>query len=406
MAQQPPFPESQRIERIICPSAATSQGVAYVPIPPKRKRARSSTRSDISKRARFSGHPARIESEYNNKQDNHTNSHVQMPKHTDNDEEDILESLELLFDENREQDRLNAAAQRGRRNAFSGSVEDLSSLVDADVLAEHIASMQLLHVNIATVPAVWPINGPGDPAQNGIAALRRYNLRTTMASTRHRLQIAPVEPVKTKADESKSATSDDSNDDGSDDSDFVGPKEVRTDDDSKDVDGNDPKPKEKGSKKYKAEKSASKNSKVQKSTVKNETTKKSASKNNTTKKPATKDNKVEKTAPEDKVEHTKADAEQFHDCIVCGDNVAADDIGSLEACLHSTQICKPCWSNWVAASIDLGNWNNLTCPEENCKSQMEHTDLQRLVTAEVFERYDQLALRAACNALGQWSTTI
>ena len=66
-----------------------------------------------------------------------------------------------------------------------------------------------------------------------------------------------------------------------------------------------------------------------------------------------------------------------------------------DRCNHARTVCTRCVRSWLESQLDSVSWNRIRCPE--CTELLDHTDVQRFASAETFERYDAMALRAALN---------
>jgi hypothetical protein len=63
-------------------------------------------------------------------------------------------------------------------------------------------------------------------------------------------------------------------------------------------------------------------------------------------------------------------------------------------CKHEPTICKECLQQWLESGVADGAWETgLKCPD--CSELLEHRDVKRYASKEVFERYDNWLLRAA-----------
>ncbi|RDD37547.1 E3 ubiquitin-protein ligase RNF14 [Trichoplax sp. H2] len=87
----------------------------------------------------------------------------------------------------------------------------------------------------------------------------------------------------------------------------------------------------------------------------------------------------------------------YHACNICFDEKSGADCVQLQPCQHVH--CKDCVSNYITVMIDDGKVNPIACPSQECSSQILPLMIQRLVSNEYYERYEQLQLRSALETM-------
>jgi hypothetical protein len=90
------------------------------------------------------------------------------------------------------------------------------------------------------------------------------------------------------------------------------------------------------------------------------------------------------------------------ECAVCGDDetpYAEFEDPITIGCLHKRQTCSACLRRWIATKLDNGQWNAIGCPGDDCKEVLQYIDVRRLASEEHFERYENLATRAALGSM-------
>ena len=61
-------------------------------------------------------------------------------------------------------------------------------------------------------------------------------------------------------------------------------------------------------------------------------------------------------------------------------------------CLH--KYCKECAESYLVKLIESGDVLNIKCPDSSCKEEVSYGDVRRLVTPELFDKYEQFTLKA------------
>jgi IBR domain, a half RING-finger domain len=82
------------------------------------------------------------------------------------------------------------------------------------------------------------------------------------------------------------------------------------------------------------------------------------------------------------------------ECVVCAETLKGRDFpdcGVTGTCTHEATTCNSCIAQHIRVQLETRTWRQLTCPE--CPAPMAYADVQRFATAEIFQRYDALAMR-------------
>ncbi|KAK0729114.1 hypothetical protein B0T21DRAFT_413216 [Apiosordaria backusii] len=66
---------------------------------------------------------------------------------------------------------------------------------------------------------------------------------------------------------------------------------------------------------------------------------------------------------------------------------------------HKLPLCKDCLGQWLVTTTEAGNWRKLKCPDTECAALLQHHDVKRYASKEMFERYDKWLLRDALQDL-------
>ena len=93
----------------------------------------------------------------------------------------------------------------------------------------------------------------------------------------------------------------------------------------------------------------------------------------------------------------KAFNTSYQTCDICFDDKLGSDCVQFQPCQHVN--CKDCVSNYLMVLIDDGKVNSLVCPTKDCSSQILPLMIERLVDEKYYQRYDELQLRSALDAM-------
>ncbi|KAI9775392.1 MAG: hypothetical protein M1839_001247 [Geoglossum umbratile] len=93
------------------------------------------------------------------------------------------------------------------------------------------------------------------------------------------------------------------------------------------------------------------------------------------------------------------------ECVVCAETLKGRDFPDsciTGTCEHEAMTCRDCIAQHIRMQLDTRTWGQLSCPE--CPAPMVYADVKRFATAEIFRRYDGLAMRdgIAADAQFRW----
>jgi hypothetical protein len=72
------------------------------------------------------------------------------------------------------------------------------------------------------------------------------------------------------------------------------------------------------------------------------------------------------------------------ECTICIEQRPVGDfIRVTERCTHERKVCRECLQTWIRSSLDGANLDRLSCT--NCAQILQHGDVRRIATAEVFK---------------------
>ncbi|KAI1824246.1 hypothetical protein F4861DRAFT_507296 [Xylaria intraflava] len=88
-------------------------------------------------------------------------------------------------------------------------------------------------------------------------------------------------------------------------------------------------------------------------------------------------------------------------CVICTEEkrVSEMPIGPriTKNCTHEPMACRDCLGEWIRSRIEVGTWNNITCPE--CPQKLSFADIELHAPRDVFKRYDKLLTKAKLEKL-------
>ncbi|KAF1958847.1 hypothetical protein CC80DRAFT_490632 [Byssothecium circinans] len=88
------------------------------------------------------------------------------------------------------------------------------------------------------------------------------------------------------------------------------------------------------------------------------------------------------------------------DCAICTDSrplARFPKHSPTSSCTHPPRACRRCLRTWLTTSFKTKLWDQLTCPE--CSAQLQYADVKKCASRRVFEKYDELATKAAVEAI-------
>lgn len=87
---------------------------------------------------------------------------------------------------------------------------------------------------------------------------------------------------------------------------------------------------------------------------------------------------------------TSQRSERFdHQCVVCAHYLPTSSFARpTQTCIHSLDICLRCLRRWLKTDgvVTPLTWNMLSCPSQECAERIQHSDMKRLCSQELFER--------------------
>ncbi|KAF2641710.1 hypothetical protein P280DRAFT_468262 [Massarina eburnea CBS 473.64] len=92
--------------------------------------------------------------------------------------------------------------------------------------------------------------------------------------------------------------------------------------------------------------------------------------------------------------------QRMRECAICTDTLSLSHFSRrapTSSCTHSPGTCRSCLRTWLTTCFKNKLWDQLNCPE--CMTQLQHADVKRFASRKVFEKYDELATRAAMEAI-------
>jgi len=82
--------------------------------------------------------------------------------------------------------------------------------------------------------------------------------------------------------------------------------------------------------------------------------------------------------------------------ICCEDSIPASELFIFEKCDH--QYCRECLQGYVATRVEEGKVLDLSCPFPGCKTPVEYHQVRCVVTADLFNKYEEFTFIASLNA--------
>lgn len=80
------------------------------------------------------------------------------------------------------------------------------------------------------------------------------------------------------------------------------------------------------------------------------------------------------------------DEENRRDCVACEQQFPVETLVSFTECSHQPETCTECCASWIAAQLDNKTWNEIICPTTECMARLQHHEVQKYASPEVFER--------------------
>eukprot|EP00127_Corallochytrium_limacisporum_P005821 Clim_evm2s212 gene=Clim_evmTU2s212 len=92
----------------------------------------------------------------------------------------------------------------------------------------------------------------------------------------------------------------------------------------------------------------------------------------------------------------KFDSENW-DCQICFGEKIGTECHRLSRCEHV--YCKECLGGYLHVVISDGSVSNMSCPDTECKREIDPSDVRSVVSDEDFQRYERLQLQAALDGM-------
>jgi hypothetical protein len=71
-------------------------------------------------------------------------------------------------------------------------------------------------------------------------------------------------------------------------------------------------------------------------------------------------------------------------------------------CYHALDVCKLCVDKHIKAQLESKGDVEIYCPSAGCGKEIQHKDVKRVASKQVFERYDTLMLRQTLSKLPEF----
>lgn len=88
------------------------------------------------------------------------------------------------------------------------------------------------------------------------------------------------------------------------------------------------------------------------------------------------------------------------ECMICTESRPVRRFPSrppTNQCTHEVSTCRRCLRKWIGSSFQTKLWDQITCPE--CGVRLGHADVRVCASSAIFQRYDELATRAALESI-------
>ncbi|KAF1992720.1 hypothetical protein P154DRAFT_596343 [Amniculicola lignicola CBS 123094] len=105
-------------------------------------------------------------------------------------------------------------------------------------------------------------------------------------------------------------------------------------------------------------------------------------------------------APASSCVHRSTRQAVHRECISCAEVLAVskEKFPTLGGCIHVPETCAECLGGWIAAQVTQNQWEKIQCPQTGCDNVLEHKDVQKYASKEVYDRFDELVTRNIMNA--------
>jgi E3 ubiquitin-protein ligase RNF14 len=82
-----------------------------------------------------------------------------------------------------------------------------------------------------------------------------------------------------------------------------------------------------------------------------------------------------------------------HICTICDGKYCGTKMSYIQGCSHF--FCKNCLAEYIGSLIINGEIDKIVCPFESCKVNITDTDIKKLVSEEVFNKYESFSVMKA-----------
>lgn len=76
----------------------------------------------------------------------------------------------------------------------------------------------------------------------------------------------------------------------------------------------------------------------------------------------------------------------IRECAVCNTDIAVQDFPLLADCTHQPETCADCFASWIASELESKSWKEIRCPGNKCSIMLQHHEVQRYASAEVYHK--------------------
>ncbi|KAL8276187.1 hypothetical protein RQP46_011399 [Phenoliferia psychrophenolica] len=99
--------------------------------------------------------------------------------------------------------------------------------------------------------------------------------------------------------------------------------------------------------------------------------------------------------------------DEFQECIICRDSVPLvsypEQPTTSQCTTHTINVCLDCLAQHLEAEINgKGETIGVKCPISGCRTLLHFDDVKRLADPAIFDRYDNLLLRKAVQAVPEF----
>ena len=70
-------------------------------------------------------------------------------------------------------------------------------------------------------------------------------------------------------------------------------------------------------------------------------------------------------------------------CVTCTETLPISEFPAIMNCDHDSKICADCYKRWIAAELERKCWNQIKCPDSDCKQLLKHAEVQQYASPEI-----------------------